>query len=255
MADAFDPTSRHLSLAWEGAPDLSPSHRWVLGGLVLVAHVAAAVHILNARSAEPPLSEAPPLMVAMIAPELSPVRPATVALPVPPAPEVAPPKPVAPQPVVLSSKAPTANAMAAPPEVSKPITKADAAPVATPAPASPTAAAVAAAPEAPATPPVPPAPLPPKQITASAVRYVVPPQQVYPETSRRLGESGKVGLRVLVDEHGRAVDVQVTQPSGYSRLDQSAVAAMKAARFAPYLENGVPRSVWAPATITYDLQD
>lgn len=254
MADALDSTSRQLSLAWGGAPDLSPVQRWALGAVVLGAHVVAAVHILKARSSEPLPAEAPPLMVAMIAPETQPSRPAAVTPPAPPSPELAPPKPAAPQPVVLSSKAPSANAMAAPPEVPKPVTKTDAAPVATPAPAAPTAP-VATAPEAPPAPPVPAAPLPPKQITASSVRYVVPPQQVYPETSRRLGESGKVGLRVLVDEHGRAVEVQITQPSGYSRLDQSAVAAMKAARFAPYLENGVPRSVWAPATITYDLQD
>jgi protein TonB len=254
MADALDTTPRHLSLAWGGASDLTSSQRWVLGGLVLGAHVVAAVHLLKARPAEPLPTEAPPLMVSMIAPEINPVRPTAEVPPKPPVADVAPPKPLAPQPVILSSRAPSANPMSAPPEVPKAVTKSEAAPVAMPAPAA-TAAPVAAAPEAPPAPPVPPAPLPPKQITASAVRYVVPPQQVYPETSRRLGESGKVGLRVLVDEHGRAVEVQITQPSGYSRLDQSAVSAMKAARFAPYLENGVPRSVWAPATITYDLQD
>lgn len=254
MADAFHTNQRHLSLALGSASDLTPAQRWVLGGVVLVAHVVAAVHVLQGTPAEPRLAESPPLMVSMIAPEVQPVRPSAVVPPAPPLPETAPPKPAAPQPVMLSSKAPGANAMVAPPDVPKPVTKAEAAPVATAAPAA-VAAPVAAAPEAPPAPPVPAAPLPPKQITASAVRYVVPPHQVYPETSRRLGESGKVGLRVLVDEHGRAVDVQITQPSGYSRLDQSAVAAMKAARFAPYLENGVPRSVWAPATITYDLQD
>jgi len=158
---------------------------------------------------------------------------------------------VAPAPTVLSSKAPSNNTLTAPPEVPRPSPKADATPVATPSPAAP-APAAATAPEAP---PAPAAPLPPKQITASAVRYLVPPQQVYPETSRRLGESGKVGLKVLVDEHGKAIEVQVTQSSGFSRLDQSAVSAMRAARFQPYLENGVARSVWAPATITYDLQD
>jgi hypothetical protein len=44
---------------------------------------------------------------------------------------------------------------------------------------APTSSEVAAAPP-------PAAPLPPKQLSASAVRYLVPPQQVYPETSRRL---------------------------------------------------------------------
>ncbi len=143
------------------------------------------------------------------------------------------------------------------PDVPKPTPETDVMPVATPVPSvpAPAAATVPDAPPVPPTPPVPAAPLPPKQITASAVRYLVPPQQVYPETSRRLGESGKVGLKVRVDEHGKAVEVHVTQSSGFSRLDQAAVSAMRAARFQPYLENGVARSVWAPATITYDLQD
>lgn len=142
--------------------------------------------------------------------------------------------------------------MAAPPEPPKPqpVVEAPQAPVATAAvtTSAPTTSEVAAAPP-------PAAPLPPKQLSASAVRYLVPPQQVYPETSRRLNESGKVSLRVLVDERGRAVEVQITQSSGYSRLDQAAASALRAARFQPYLENGVARSVWAPATITYDLQD
>jgi periplasmic protein TonB len=235
---------------WGAASELSPAQRWVLGGLAVAAHVAAGVHLLQWRDEPlPPEIESAPLMVSMIAPAIKPPQPALSA---PPAPPVAPVRPVVPAPTVLSSKAPSSNPLVAPPEVPKPTVKPEVTPLA-PAPAAPAPTpSTATAPEAP---PAPAAPLPPKQITASAVRYLVPPQQVYPETSRRLGESGKVGLRVLVDEHGKAVDVQVTQSSGFSRLDQSAVSAMKAARFQPYLENGVARSVWAPATITYDLQD
>ena len=246
-----DLASHRTGPAWGAASELSPAQRWVLAGLAVAAHVAAGVPLLTWREAPlPPELESAPLMVSMIAPDISPPKPTLSA---PPAPAVAPTRPVAPAPTLLSSKAPSNNTLTAPPEVPKPSPKADVTPVATPALAAPApAAAMATAPEAR---PAPAAPLPPKQITASAVRYLVPPQQVYPETSRRLGESGKVGLRVLVDEHGKAIEVQVTQSSGFSRLDQSAVSAMKAARFQPYLENGVARSVWAPATITYDLQD
>lgn len=248
MSDLASPSILSASQAWHSPSDLSIPQRWTLGLLVLSAHAGAAWYLTHHISVAPAEPEAAPLMVEMIAPEIRPQ-------PVPPPPAVVtPPKPPVPAPRVLSSKAPSSNTMAAPPEPPKPQPVVEAtqapAPVSTAAVTTsvPTSSEVAAAPP-------PAAPLPPKQLSASAVRYLVPPQQVYPETSRRLNESGKVSLRVLVDERGRAVEVQITQSSGYSRLDQAAASALRAARFQPYLENGVARSVWAPATITYDLQD
>lgn len=252
MSRTLEFASHRTGPTWRAAAELSPPQRWALAGLAVAAHVVAGVQLLSWRDAPvPPEPASVPLMVSMIAPQSSPHQ---AALSAPPAPVVAPARPQVPLPTVLSSKATTSNTLAAPPDVPVPTSKADVMPVATPAPAVPVPVATTV-PDAQPAPPVPAAPLPPKQITASAVRYLVPPQQVYPDTSRRLGESGKVGLKVLVDEHGKAVEVQVTQSSGFSRLDQAAVSAMRAARFQPYLENGVARSVWAPATITYDLQD
>ena len=92
-------------------------------------------------------------------------------------------------------------------------------------------------------------------LPSSAVRYLVPPALVYPRISRELGESGVVRLKVLVDEQGRTKDVVVLQSSGYSRLDQQAVQAMRAARFQPHLEDGVPRAVWVVAPLTFQLED
>lgn len=252
MSRTLEFASHRSGPTWRAAAELSPPQRWALAGLAVAAHVVAGVQLLSWRDAPvPPEPASVPLMVSMIAPQSSPPQ---AALSAPPAPVVAPARPAVPLPTVLSSKAPTSNALAAPPDVPKPTPEVDVMSVATPLPSVP-APAAATVPDAPPVPPAPAAPLPPKQITASAVRYLVPPQQVYPETSRRLGESGKVGLKVRVDEHGKAVEVHVTQSSGFSRLDQAAVSALKAARFQPYLENGVARSVWAPATITYDLQD
>ncbi|HRH16566.1 MAG TPA: energy transducer TonB [Aquabacterium sp.] len=246
MPDLASPSILSTAQAWHSPSDLSIPQRWALGLLVLGAHAGAAWYLTHHISEAPAEPEAAPLMVEMIAPEIRPQ-------PAPPPPAlVTPPRPPVPAPRVLSSRAPSSNVMAAPPEPPKPqpVVEAPQAPVATAAvtTSAPTTSEVAAAPP-------PAAPLPPKQLSASAVRYLVPPQQVYPETSRRLNESGKVSLRVLVDERGRAVEVQITQSSGYSRLDQAAASALRAARFQPYLENGVARSVWAPATITYDLQD
>ncbi len=247
MSNLVSPLILSNTQAWHSPADLSIPQRWALGLLVLGAHAGAAWYLAHHISVAPASPEAAPLMVEMIAPEIRPQ-------PAPPPPAiVTPPRPPVPAPRVLSSRAPSSNVMAAPPEPPKPQPV-----VETPQPPAPvtTSAATTSTPttsEAAAAPPA--APLPPKQLSASAVRYLVPPQQVYPETSRRLNESGKVSLRVLVDERGRAVEVQITQSSGYSRLDQAAASALRAARFQPYLENGVARSVWAPATITYDLQD
>ena len=53
----------------------------------------------------------------------------------------------------------------------------------------------------------------------------------YPPTSRRLGEEGTVRLKVLVDERGRARDVQVAKSSGFARLDEAAMTAVRKWRF------------------------
>jgi len=65
------------------------------------------------------------------------------------------------------------------------------------------------------------------------------PRPVYPRISERRGEQGRVVLRVLISPEGRVADVKVRRSSGYSRLDEAAVAAMQHARFRPYTENGI----------------
>ncbi|HXE19820.1 MAG TPA: energy transducer TonB [Castellaniella sp.] len=65
------------------------------------------------------------------------------------------------------------------------------------------------------------------------------PTPVYPRLSERRGEQGRVMLRVLISPQGRVADVTVQRSSGYARLDEAAVQAMRQARFRPYTENGV----------------
>jgi protein TonB len=77
----------------------------------------------------------------------------------------------------------------------------------------------------------------------------------YPRVSRELGEQGSVLLRVLVDERGRPTDIQVVKSSGYPRLDQQAVQAMRAARFKPHVEDGVARPMWVRTPQTFILED
>jgi protein TonB len=92
-------------------------------------------------------------------------------------------------------------------------------------------------------------------VPATAVQYVQPPRPEYPLYSRRLREQGTVQLRVLIDEQGRPRQIVIDRSSGFPRLDDAAVAAMKAARFKPYTDNGQPQPVWAPAPIAFDLEN
>ncbi len=72
--------------------------------------------------------------------------------------------------------------------------------------------------------------------------------------SRRLGETGKVLLRVLVSPSGRAKKIEIQQSSGYSRLDQSARNAVRSWRFEPARENGTAVASWVAIPIVFRLQ-
>ena len=85
--------------------------------------------------------------------------------------------------------------------------------------------------------------------------YLDPPAPVYPAASKRLGESGRVLLRVEIGIDGRARQVQVSRSSGSSRLDDAALAAVRAARFKPYTENGTPLVVWSTVPIIFELEN
>ncbi|MFZ6771958.1 energy transducer TonB [Undibacterium sp. SXout7W] len=87
----------------------------------------------------------------------------------------------------------------------------------------------------------------------SAVEYLQTPQAIYPPMSRRMGEEGKVTLRILVNEKGHAEKVDVHLSSGFQRLDEAARSAVQKALFKPYLENGKALAVIATATINFSL--
>ena len=98
------------------------------------------------------------------------------------------------------------------------------------------------------------APTGPKQIPASAVRYLREPSLTVPLQSRRLGESGVVHLRIVVDAQGQLKDVSLKKSSGFSRLDQQALQDIRSARFAPYLENGRALEWETTALLSYESE-
>jgi protein TonB len=61
-------------------------------------------------------------------------------------------------------------------------------------------------------------------------------------------------VRVLIDETGLPRSVQLAQSSGFKRLDDAALAAVRRARFHPYTENGRPLSGWASIPLVFELE-
>lgn len=80
-------------------------------------------------------------------------------------------------------------------------------------------------------------------------------EPVYPATSRRQGEEGTVRLRVLVDESGRPRDVNVLTSSGFPRLDQAAIDAVKRWRFVAATDGRNPVSAWTQVAVSFELKN
>ena len=117
----------------------------------------------------------------------------------------------------------------------------------------------------PVAPPPPPAPVteappPPKPagpVTLSDELSVACPERrppAYPPLSRRLGEEGKVVLRVELDEQGSVSAARVAQASGFARLDEAALAAVKAWRCTPAQRDGRPVRAIALQPFKFVLQ-
>jgi protein TonB len=117
-----------------------------------------------------------------------------------------------------------------------------------PAPAAAIAAPAAPVAEAPATVAVAASPR-----TVSGVAYVRAPQPIYPALSRRLGETGVVLLRILIDTNGQPEQVLVQKSSGFSSLDEAGRQAGLRAVFKPYMEDGKPVAVFVLVPLNFQL--
>ncbi|MYM40468.1 energy transducer TonB [Duganella qianjiadongensis] len=89
--------------------------------------------------------------------------------------------------------------------------------------------------------------------TVSSVEYLRAPQAIYPHSSRRLGETGVVMLRVLIGEKGQAEQVVVQKSSGYANLDEAGRQAVMRALYKPYVEDGKAIAVYALVPINFQL--
>lgn len=83
--------------------------------------------------------------------------------------------------------------------------------------------------------------------------YLHNPAPDYPPLSRRVGEEGRVMLRVLVTKEGDAERVEIESGSGSSRLDKAALEAVKKWRFIPAKRNNQPISAYVIVPIQFTL--
>ncbi len=201
---------------------------------VLLAHLAGGWALMQLDPVRQAMHEALPLMVDLLP---APAAPIPLPLPPPPAPRRVMPPP-APAPVIAAPPAPSPTPAvfeAPPPEPPVPAPVAVEVTPAPPAPPSPTAPAAE-----------------PKTVPATAVTWLQPPAPVYPALSQRRGEGGRVLVRVLIDVAGLPRQLLVQESSGFARLDTSALTAVRATRFKPYTEAGVPQPVWVLVPIVFE---
>ena len=211
------------------------SHRnAVIAGGVVLFHVAAlwalqtgllqrAVEVVVPATI---LSEivAPQPKVQPPAPAPQPPQPAKKAAPAP-----ATPSAVVPQPAPVTQAAPSPNAPTVPLPTAAPATAAGPAVAVTPAPAR-------------------------VELPSSNADYLNNPKPAYPPLSKRLGEQGKVVVRVFIAADGTAQKAEIQQSSGFDRLDQAALTTVLKWRYVPGKRAGVPEAMWFNVPINFVLE-
>ncbi len=199
---------------------------------VLAAHAIMLTAAWLHRNALPPKSvEVQSITAQLITPAPIAQQVAAESIPQP-----APPKPVPrvkpkvePKPVPKAAK-PTPQPVAQSPAPS---------PTPAPAAADPTPAPAAPAPAAPAATPGPARETmqvsAPKNVPTLQCNFVKPD---YPSMSRRRGESGTAYVHFVVGVTGKIESIDLQKSSGYPRLDDAALDAMRSTTCRPYIENG-----------------
>lgn len=181
---------------------------------VAALHVAGLWALLQLEPVRAAVAELAPIMVSLVAAERPPDPPP-------------PPEPVKPRIIAAPVMAPQPQAI----EIPEPPPEPE--PVAEPAP-------VEAAP----------APIVPPNFVAA---YLDNPAPIYPAPSRKLREQGRVLLRVQVTADGRAESVAVERSSGFERLDQAAIDAVRRWKFIPARQGEQPIAAPVIVPVTFEL--
>lgn len=230
----------------ERAERAQPAHERIAGAAVAIGlHLLAACLLLRQAPQVPPAAPRIVQMSLIAEPRPEP-RPAPqpVAAEAATAPSAPSPRPRPPQ------RRPTPEVAAAKPTPSIPAStqpiRSAAAPtvVSASVPAFPaaTATAATAAPEAVTEP----------RFDAA---YLNNPAPTYPPLSRRLGEQGRVLMRVFVDPNGAPAQVELRQSSGSRRLDAAAETAVRRWRFVPARRGREAVGAWVLVPISFSLRN
>ncbi|MCC8390980.1 energy transducer TonB [Paraburkholderia sp. MMS20-SJTR3] len=216
---------------------------------VAAIHVAllAVVMTLRQEPAQPAIESH--VMTAELLPPAPLAAPIALQSIAPPPPQPTPPvqtKPkIQPKPKPTPKPAPTPLPQAAAPSPT-PVEAADPTP---PAPAAPAAPPAAAAPaigrqtmEISA----------PKNVSHVECNIAQPD---YPALSRRRGETGTAYVRFVIGLSGKLEEIALKKSSGFSRLDDAALAAVHASACKPYLENGQPVRAAYTQPFNFNLTD
>lgn len=205
-------------------------------------HAILGAALLSYEPSRQALFSAVPLMVDLITPaKIDPAPPVEIPPPPPPKPKRKPKPKIEPKPVIKQPEPP-------PPMVTAPVespTPVEVAPAPPPAPPPEPAPIIAPAP-----PPAPAMVTPP----VFSADYLRNPPPDYPALSRRLGEEGRVVLRVLVEASGKAGDIELRESSGHERLDRAAREAVGRWRFVPAKRGDTPVAAWVLIPISFRLE-
>lgn len=214
-------------------PEWRRSGRFFL--IAIGLHTAVLAYPLGKAVSQLDIPPPGPLTVKLI----EALRPAPVPQPVAaPKPQAVPVAPVIPKPRPVLAMTPDQQ----PPSASTPT-------VAAPSVAAPEPAARVASNPGPATPAA--APVTAARFNAA---YLNNPEPKYPPLSRRLGEEGKVLLKVKVSSEGLASTVDLEKSSNFERLDEAARQAVARWRFIPAKRGDEPieASVIVPIVFRLD---
>lgn len=222
--------------------------------VVIALHAAVIAALANYRTEAP--EPVPPVMVSLITPEPAPETPK---------PEITPPKPLPATPKPVKKKAepkpekkPEPVVQPEPQLVSKAPENNPAPAVEPPSPTPPVPAPEIAPPQQPevaqAAPPAPAEEDPPVDPPRFNADYLENPAPGYPSLSRRMGEEGRVLLRVHVAAGGTAKSVVLHKSSGYDRLDQVALNTVRKWKFVPARQGDKPVDAWVIVPIQFSLK-
>jgi protein TonB len=240
---------------------IKPTHRIaVIAGLVVLLHLAALWALQGGllRRAQEVVVPVQVLSVR-IAPKVPLAQSATPPAAKPPA---APQRPAAVQAAAVAHR-PAPTPTWTPTPSAQPVAISDATPVAahstgTPvdsgaAQSAPSAATVAA-----------PASTGPAQAAPTATKVELPskdadylnnPKAPYPLMSRRLGEQGRVLVKVFIEVDGTPNNAEIKTSSGFDRLDRAALASVLQWRYEPGKVGGVAQGMWYVVPVDFLLNE